>query len=279
MRKGRKMEFKIIDRVINELTFKNKNIILPWGIETADMDSFFSLEKGIGYRYEEGYFKEDFSRKQYHYETEIKMKFGHWKLEGTEHIENDSQIVREATLTCLEDTWLMDFVMRFRFPREQFSIAEIAGKTIEFQGTNIYHQYPIDEVYLSGKTLQCRIKVIDKRCHKKLQPVMYVRDSNHDEWIVHVRMIPVCSDIEIIKLCNSWYKTKAIPHWLSRIILKSEYLKKRLWYAGERKEFKSKLMRFINPNAFPMVRLKKGERLTWKVLCEFRELNSLNAEE
>ena len=41
------MYFEVKENTIAKLFCDEENIILPWGVETADDSSFFSLEKGI----------------------------------------------------------------------------------------------------------------------------------------------------------------------------------------------------------------------------------------
>jgi hypothetical protein len=257
------ISWAINNNVISELYLNNRNIISPWGIETADSSAFFSLEKDVGYRYE--CINEDYkvNRDGYCYDIENRMFEGRWRLTGQDTISNNS-VLREVKLLCLEDSYLMDFVMRFRFKKIYIKYAFINDIKIVHKNTNIYHQYPVDKVELCGFDFDVIITIKDLITTNKMSPFMYVRD-NGDEWVVHVRMLPIQWDKEVIKLCNHWYETKPLPLYISNALLKSRSLKDFLWYHNEKKPYKNKILKFINPNAFPMVLLPKGTVLKWKI--------------
>jgi len=262
------LKWKIEKNVISELYVNSKNIIYPWGFETADSSAFYSLEDGFGYRYKILNQSIEFSDKHYKAEIVTKMKEGKWKLKINDYIENENIINRYVEAITLEDSYFMDFVMRFRFKKEFIRFAKIADNVIYHKNTNIYYQYPVKEVFLKGKEFDIKISIIDKIVPKKMKPVMYVRDNN-EEWIVHVRMIPEKWDKEVIKLCTSWAKTRPLPQYLSNILLKWKWLKNELWYRGEKNPYKNKIIRrFLNPCAFAMVKVRKNERLMWNVRCE-----------
>jgi len=78
-------------------------------------------------------------------------------------------------------------------------------------------------------------------------------------------MLPTEWSKEVIKLCNSWYKTRPLPEIVSRRLLKYGFVRDSLWYRNEVKPYKSFFMRFVNPNAYAIAQLRKGERMVWKV--------------
>lgn len=257
--------FHVKDNVISEFFVNGKNIIRPWGIETADMNSFFSLQDGFGYRYTVVETKNEVTDMSYLYSAEIKMKHGHWKLDGNDVCNSEgTEVLRTASVICMEESYFMDFVTRYRFKKDAFDYAVIDGKKIEFRGTDKYYQYETDHVDLVNKYYRVRITLIDAVTAGAFVPVMYVRDSSYDGWVVHVRMIPRRVDLEVIKLCNKYCQTRPLPQWISKQLLKNEAIRQSLMYAGEKKVHKGRLMRIINPNAFPMVCLKSGEQLVLK---------------
>jgi hypothetical protein len=262
------LKWKIDKNVISELYYEGQNIINPWGFETADSSAFFSLEKGVGWRYEkleEIYDFDDFSFKA---NLTTQMQEGKWKLNIDDKIIDDKIIERRVEAIILENSFFMDFVMRFRFKKEFIEYAKIDNKIIYHKNTNIYYQYSVEEVFLKGKEFDIKIGIIDKIVPEKMEPVMYVRDNN-DEWVVHVRMIPKKCDKEVIKICTRWAGTRPLPQKLSNVLLKWKWLRKQLWYRGEKQPYKCRLFRkFINPCAFGMVKIKKGSKLMWKVKLE-----------
>jgi hypothetical protein len=262
------LKWEIEKNVISKLYVNNKNIIYPWGFETADSSAFYSLEDGFGYRYKTLKQNIKFNDKQYKAEIITNMKEGKWKLNIDDKIIDDKIIERRVEAITLENSFFMDFVMRFRFKKEFIEYAKIDNKIIYHKNTNIYYQYSVEEVFLKGKEFDIKIGIIDKIVPEKMQPVMYVRDNN-DEWVVHVRMIPKKCDKEVIKICTRWAGTRPLPQKLSNVLLKWKWLRKQLWYRGEKQPYKCRLFRkFINPCAFGMVKIKKGSKLMWKVKLE-----------
>ncbi len=271
------ISWEIKNKVVNKLFYKGYNIIYPWGVETADSSAFFSLENGFGYRYKVISEKYEIRNNVYSANLKVKMKEGLWSLNITDSIIDGTTVInRKASLICLEDSYFMDFVLRFRVKKEYVKSANINGEEFYHKNTNIYYQYPVEEVVLIGeKGFDIRISIIDKKVPDKMKPYMYVRDLN-DEWIIHVRMLPNEYDKEVIKLCNNWYKTKPIPQFLSKLILLNNKIKRNLWYRGEFSPFKSKILRFVNPAAFPMVKLLKGTILMWDVDFQIIDKNKNN---
>lgn len=257
------IDWKIKNNVISELILDGDNIIYPWGIETADSSAFFSLERNVGYRYE--VINSSYNKKNnlYEYKVETKMFEGGFVLTGKDYLK-DNLINRKVSLECLEDSFFMDFVMRYRFKKEFFQYAVINNKIIEHKCSNIYFQYPVKTVSLIGEKYNISIKIIDYYCSEFMNPYMYVRD-HEDEWVVHVRMIPINWEKIVIKLCNNWYKTKPLPQRFSNIILKSNRLKQYLLYHNEKTPYNNCILKIINPNAFPMIKLCKGSKIKWDV--------------
>lgn len=267
------LKWEIENGVVSKLFLNGENYIKPWGAETADSSAFFSLEDGVGYRYNylENEHKQTDSKNSH--ELTIDMKEGKFKLSTSDEIKSDSKINRKMTLTCLEDIYLMDFVLRFRFLKDQFEYAEINDEKFYHRNTNIYNQHFVNKVFLKGKTNSIKISINDFLTHENFRPEMYVRDRE-DEWVVHVRMFPKKSDKDVIKLCSTFFMTRPIPHFLTKLILSFSRLRKSLWYRGESSPFKSRIMRSINPNAFALVKLAKGEKLMWDVDMDIIEEHS-----
>jgi hypothetical protein len=250
--------------VIDELRTDGRNVILPWGIETADSSGFFSLERTIGYRHtreaEEFRADETCSRGT----IVARMPEGRWELRLDDRIEGDRTVRRSAVLTSLEDTVLMDFVMRFRFRKECFASAEIAGRRLQHRASDVYHQYPVRAARLNGGDLSVHVEIEGARHPDAFEPQLYVRD-HANEWVVHARMIPRKVHKEVIKICNGWAGTRALPAWASRATLALPGARSLLWYRNERKPYPRVVRRLFNPNAFPMALLCKGESLAWTV--------------
>jgi hypothetical protein len=261
------MRWSVGDLTINQLRLEGEDIIYPWGVECADRSTFFSLERGVGYRYDVLEQEQHASEKSNRYSLRVSAADGEWTLKGTDKLLTD-KITREVKLECIEPTLLMDFVMRFRFRKEHFDLATIAGTSIRHTDSRRNHQFETDSVRLHGDSCDARISVQEHSAPEKLTPHMYVRDQS-EEWVVHARMLPNMADEEVIKLCNSWAGTRPLPQWVSDRILSSERIKSALWYRGEREPFENAVLARINPNAFPLVRLDRGQHLSWSVDTTF----------
>jgi len=254
--------------VISELYVDGNNIINPWGIETADSFSFFSLEKGEGWRYKilkENY---NFNENKYYAEIITKMKESEWKLVSKD-ILKDNKIIRYAELLTFKDGYFMDFVLRFRFKKKFISYVKINNKKYKHNNTNIYYQFPVNSVLLIGKNFKISISVLESIIPKKFQQVIYVKDAIN-EWVVHIRMIPIKWDKEVIKICTKWAGTKPLPQKISNFLLKNRWIKKQLWYRGEKKPYKCKLLKLINPCAFGMVKVEKNTKFMLHTSLEIR---------
>lgn len=258
------LKWKLEDGLIRELTLDTgENLINPWGVETADEWAFFSLERPVGYRYQRKNEKFEVQDKHHHCEMDVEMRQGEFHLTVDEELK-DEQVLRQLSLETLKETRLMDFVMRFRFRKEHFSLAQIAGQSFEHKNSNIYHQYVTSQAELSGPLGKIKIEVLEAQVPQSMTQHLYVRDRG-DEWIIHVRMLPHRWDRETIKLCNGFFKTSPLPQFFSQLILSFDSFRSALWYRGERSPYAGKFLRWLNPNAFPMCTFPKGEKLSFKV--------------
>ena len=260
-----KIESGILTEMYSPL-FKG-NMIHPWGMETADSDAFFSLDTSVGYRYDILAHAHNADEKVNENLFQVKMKEGQWQLKCQDKITTEDCIERSAELTALDDTVLMDFVLRFRFLKDNFSQAMIDDKIINHENSNRYHQYSVREVKLLGALGSVCISIDEQICTQNFLPQMYVRDRG-DEWIIHARMMPVKPHKTVIKLCSRWFRTKALPQFLTNVLLSSGLIRDQLLYRNERNPYTALVARFFNPNAFHMGLLKKGEKLKWKVKCQ-----------
>ena len=261
------LNWKIDKNVIAELNYNETNIINHWGFETADSSAFFSLEKDIGWRYEKTLETYEITKSTNKAHLITQMQEGKWELFADDEIK-ENIITRKVEAITLEDSFFMDFVLRYRFKKDFIKYAQINNTKKFHKNTNVYYQFPVDEVFLKGKNFDIKISIVDSIVPDKMEPVMYVRD-NRDEWVVHVRMVPKKWDKEVIKICAGWAGTRPLPIKVSNLLLKNKWIKKQLWYRGEKNPYRCRLFRrFINPCAFGMVKVTKGSKLMWKVKLE-----------
>lgn len=236
---------------IDSLKIRKKNIILPWGIETSDSSGFFTLnEKGC----REKIISKEIVKKNNQISGEVTIKLPHslWALSIKESFKKN-EIIRLNKLTCLENSEFNDFVSRFRIKKEFVESVDIAGKKLFHNSSNIYHQYPVKKVILnliSGEKII--LKIISYKTIKDLIPVMYARDSGN-EWVIHARLFPKNPKIKQIKILRTWYN-KAIPQWMSNVLLKIKPFHNFLWYRGERRGY-------FPIGAYGLVKGNKGDVL------------------
>ncbi len=262
------LKWAIDGRIITGLSANGVELIHPWGVETADSWAFFSLE-GNGYRHvieSERTTTTDFSHAN---ELTVRMREGRFRLATQETMESPILIRRSARLECLEDSFFMDFVLRYRFRNDIFERAHLAGKWHSHANQNVYHQYRCEEAVLEGRAGSVSITTESCSAPSAMVPHLYARDAR-GEWVIHHRMLPAHGDKEVIKLCSRYFKTAPLPGCATRLILSSKPLREALWYRNERKPYQTILGKVFNPNAFPLVRLRRGEVLEWKSRMEFR---------
>jgi hypothetical protein len=258
--------------VVGHLEIDGTDLIEPWGVEFADSSSFFSLEEGFGYRYrmlERTETRGDESRDLW---MRLELKEGLVELSLREWKEGPQCIRRRVELVCLRDSYLMDFVLRYRFKRSVFKSGDIAGRQMEYDGTNVYHQHPVDIVSLHGSTVSADVSVVESRASGLMRPLMYLR-SGENSWVIHARMFPEpgAAGKYVIKLCSKWFQTRPIPAFLTQLLLRCPRIQEALWYRGEHRPYRNRIARIFSPNAFFMAFLPAGTRLMWDVRCTIRE--------
>lgn len=262
------MRWTIRNHIISELEINGQNVIRPWGIETADSSAFFSSDTSVGYRYTIEH--SDFESNDHLNASKMvtNMKDGRVEISSRDQLTNHDTIERSASLNPLSETWLMDFVIRYRFKKDCIKYAEINGRRYEHHGSNVYHQFPVNNVFLRGVGFNASIRVTQMRIPTSFAQFMYVRDAK-DEWIVHVRLLPRIWDREVIKLSNFWYRTRSLPQIISRPLLQIRAVRNALWYRGERAPYRNKMVKLINPIAYPLIKLQKNDSIFLKSTCSF----------
>ncbi len=257
-------------KVLRQLTLGGRNIIRPWGVEFADSSAFYSLEDGYGYRYElleQGELSEG---SRHEVVQVIRMREGLVRLELKEWLEGPRDFRRSCRVTCLEATVLMDFVLRFRFDASGFPLGLIADRILPYAGSGIHHQYPVDSAAVGNDRFSIRIAVVDKAVPSPMRAYVYLRDGE-GAWVLHLRMLPVHWDKEVVKLCSKWFGTRPLPQCVSRPLLKVPGVRESLWYRGERRPYRNRIACVFSPNAYPMARMAKGDILRWDASCRVEE--------
>jgi hypothetical protein len=247
---------------LRELHLDGQQVIRPWGMETADARAFFSLETG---GWGSQVLHREVARTPTSQETSVtvRMAEGLWRAKLTDSL-FDRGIVRLLSYTAEEDTWAMDLVMRFAFRRQAVRAAEIAGRTITWDGANLYYQYEVRRVLLRLDRRQLRISVRDREYPPEWRLSMYVRCSpTEDAWVVHVRLLPSEWRREIIKLRWLGSRHFVFPERVSGGLLRIGPLARHLRYAGEQKRLLGSRL-----NAYPLLLIPRGTVIELKAEAE-----------
>jgi glycosyltransferase involved in cell wall biosynthesis len=262
-------------QVISELRVGGENIIEPWGVEFADSNSFFSLESGIGYRYVVLEKDEKMSDTSRQISQVVRMQEGLVRVDLTEYLESETSLRRMLRMTCLKKTNLVDFVLRFRFKHTSFPRGLIDGKVYEFTNSWVYHQFPVDCVEVGNSHYRIRVSIIDSLVPGNMSSFMYLKDADRS-WVIHARMLPRYGDKEVIRLCSTLFKNTPLPQPITDLLLKSDRIKRALYYRGERCPYRNKFVSLFSPNAYPIAAMEQGTELSWDVRCQILPSNHIH---
>lgn len=227
---------------LQALSWAGQQWIHPWGLEMSDAHSFFSLETG-GWHCTRIPLEPQGSARQ----MKLLLREGQWQLKWDESIA-ENRVSRTAVFTTSTDSWAMDLVLRFAFRRSLINQAQIGDKLIAWDGANYYHQHPAQRVILFHTQGRIQIDLHTAEFPPDWQQLMYVRCSpREDAWIVHVRLLPLTWQREIIKLRLVGARHFVLPDGAGRLLRKWPRLEAHLRYAGEFGRFN-----FGRINAIPL---------------------------
>lgn len=250
---------------LEQLNWAEQQWIHPWGLEMADAHSFFSLETG---GWDNHVTKLSQQTSQAHTENQLRldMREGYWQLDWGETVA-ETAVRRAASFTALSNGWAMDFVLRFAFRRALINQADIAEQTITWEGSNYYHQFPVQTVTLHCPKGKIEIKVDAAEFPPDWRQVMYVRCSpQEDAWIVHLRLLPQQWPREVIKLRLVGAHHLVLPSSVGHLLRRWPRLEQHLRYAGEFKRFN-----FGRINAIPINFVARDTRFTLAATAKFSE--------
>lgn len=259
-----KLEWETNNGIIQKIFLNDMNVINPWSIEAADSYSAFRhSDKGLRVNTVNTHnATKDISNG----EITVKAKEGLWNIEYCDRI-SKSIIKRNACLITQYDSYLMDFVIRYRFLKKYFDYALINNTKILHNSSNKYYQYQTGKMELVGRKYSCLI-TMKKQIYKNFYQMMYVSDKK-DEWVVHCRLLPKNPAKYVLKLSTFWYDS-ALPSFIARPFIANSAIRKLLLFRGERKPYQKPLS-LLAPNIYPIALLNKNESILIESTCEFRE--------
>lgn len=175
----------------------------------------------------------------------------------------EKQFDSVITLTALNNTHLIDFVIGYAFKKNTFDVAHIGNHTFTHVNSKKRHQYPLTRCSLQSSHYSAHIEILGTNtCNNLFTPVMYVRDMN-DLWIVHCRLLPKIIHTSVVQLHTPLYN-KALPQFISSLVLKNAFLKKSLWYRSERNPYSlwNIPCKILNPSAVPLALLPQDASIS-----------------
>lgn len=212
---------------------KNPSHTIDFGIEIGTLETFFSFEN---YQLGTAQVKlENFEAREkgnWRYESEI--QFSDACLKVSEEGQADQRCGRRVLkVEAMENSRLMDTVIRFILDKDQVKSAFIGPHEIIHQRLNRYHQYPLDQITLHLKnSLVLSFQPIPSVLPPGFKHVVYLRDEP-DKWILHIRALALDPSHYVLKGCTRWYN-RPFPLIVQRIVLGSTWLRTRLLYVRER---------------------------------------------
>ena len=140
---------------------------------------------------------------------------------------------RTLRIDALENSRLMDAVLRFAIAKDCVKSAFIGPHEIIHQRQNRYHQFPLDQIRLNLKNgTVLSFQPISSVLPPGFEHVVYLRDEP-DKWILHIRALALSPTHYVLKGCTHWYN-QPFPLMIQRIVLGSVWFRSRLLYVRER---------------------------------------------
>lgn len=206
---------------------------IDFGIEIGALDTFFSFEN---HKLGKAKVKQDSFEVQnngkWFYTSRI--QFSDALLMVSEEGQADQTCGRRVLkVEAMENSRLMDAVVRFVLDKDQVKSAFIGPHEIIHQRQNRYHQYPLDQITLHlNNGLALSFQPIASVLPPGFNHVVYLRDEP-DKWILHIRALALDPSHYVLKGCTRWYN-RPFPLIVQRILLGSTWLRSRLLYVRER---------------------------------------------
>lgn len=223
------------------------------GIEFANETNFFSSDSLNGFGYEYEVFKKN---------DLIVYQLSN-KVQITDNLNETS---RKVCASFPIGTRLLDFVVRYVFPKELISNVKIDNKLISHNDTNKYYQFPLQEIELISREKIFQFIPKIKINSNEFRKVIYARDAKN-EWVVHVRLLPKKGEY-VTKICNSWYNTQPIPYLIQKIFNYSG-LGELTLYRNELNPYNKLIRNTLNLNTYKIIEIDKDINIEIEVDIEW----------
>lgn len=200
------------------------------GLEVGSLSTFFSMEHpelGQVSATLTGYEEDENARVV---RWDVRMPDAHLLIEEREH-----EGCRKLAITALEESRLMDAVLRFVLPLQFVRAVWLNEEPIAWAKRNFYHQREnaIARVELTdGTRWTFEVNVAGEGLPLGLKQLTYLRDEP-TQWILHARVRANEPQHYSLRGCTRLYN-KPLPGWVQRIWAALPWLAKGTLYIRER---------------------------------------------
>jgi len=227
------------------------------GIEVGSLESFFSFEdKTLG---KVRMFDDELrvGDKYWRYRAEFQLPGAHLCVSENCRVRSRGG-VRALSLAAIDDSVVMDCVIRFIIAKTDVACAFIGKRQIPHRAENRYHQFPLETVRLEMNGGSSLVFLAEAAAIPMgMIPVVYLRDER-DAWVLHFRVLATAPELFAIKGCHRFYD-RPFPKFLQRLATGSFVVRKKLLYVRER------VSRLIPFQVNGATRLKAGEAIRLRV--------------
>jgi hypothetical protein len=216
-----------------QIDFKYMSYVVACGVEIGTLDTFFSFENSkLGNAQLDHETFEKNGDGGWRYKSHIKFVDAHLKV-SEEGCADQSSGSRTLNVEALENSRLMDAVLRFVIAKDQVQSAFIGDREIIHQRRNHYYQYPLDQVTINLKNgAVLTFHPVPSVLPRGFENVVYLRDEP-EKWILHIRALAMAPSYYVLKGCTRWYN-RPFPAVVQHILLRFPWLSTRLLYVRER---------------------------------------------
>ncbi|MGE0111607.1 hypothetical protein [Aquabacterium sp.] len=203
------------------------------GLEIGSLSTFFSFENNeLGSARIKAEVFEKGVADDWLYQSEIQFSDAHIKV-SEEGCANQLEGRRILRVVALDDSRLMDVVLRFVIDKRSVQSAFIGSREIMHKRRNRYHQYFSDKVRIFFKNGEVMtFNPVFSVLPAGFEHVVYLRDEP-EKWILHIRALALAPSHYVLKGCSRWYN-RPFPFAIQRILLGSQWIRSRLLYVRER---------------------------------------------
>jgi len=249
---------------IKSIELDGAQIAENWGVETSDPWGFFtSVETSQNCE-----ITRETNTESSKSNSKYDLKMGRSELEiSTSDSINGMSITRTQELTMKSSGLIADFVTRYKFSKASFPKARIAGNEYQHRDSRLNYMFPVETAQLVGDEW-----TVDVSCNQtdgagSMGVNMYVSDQR-ENWVIHIRQLPITPDREVVRLCKNWYDSQPLPNWMSATLIRIPWFKRRFWYGAESQKPRH-IWHYFNPGVFPYASLNTGDRLAISSTCQF----------